>query len=65
MSVIVSMKEIQRVYSVYNGVKDAGSQFPDQYLVLFVVGFVRGRTVDHIYCFVDQSYRCFMFIWPQ
>lgn len=43
MTVIITLKEIQRVYGIYGGVIETSKEYHTHYLLYFVVGFVRGE----------------------
>ena len=43
MTLVIGMKEIQRVYGVYGGVLEATREFPTHYLAHFVYGFLKGK----------------------
>lgn len=45
MTLVIGMKEIQRVYGVYGGVMQATREFPTHYLAHFVYGFLKGQIL--------------------
>ncbi|XP_067944628.1 trimeric intracellular cation channel type 1B.1-like [Watersipora subatra] len=43
---LVSAKEVQRVYGVYGGVQEASQLYSSYYVVLFTLGFIRGTASE-------------------
>ena len=49
MCIIVSMKEVHRIYGMHAGMVEAGNTYSEHYLVLFIATFIKGKyTVWYI-----------------